>query len=145
MAEAYHTRIPIRLDDVDYARVLYYPRQVHLFVVALEDFFRDALKLPWAQVMFAQENLCMPTVNINVSYQRPLRFGQVADIAIRVRRIGHTSVKFAYVVTEASGGEATCTAEQTVVFVDNDTWAPVRVPDNYRRALAPYVAAPDEA
>jgi YbgC/YbaW family acyl-CoA thioester hydrolase len=138
VSEAFRVKIPVRFDDVDYARVLYYPQQVHFFVVALEDFFRDALKLPWSEVMFGRENLCMPTVALHVNYVRPLHFGQVAEIAIRVGKIGRTSVTFLYTVTDSQTSQLTCTAEQTVVFVDNATWQPVPVPDHYRAALTPF-------
>lgn len=135
--------IPIRLDDVDYARVLYYPRQVHFLVVALEDFFETALGLPWP-AMFTSDNLAMPTVDLQVTYRRPLRFGDVAEITLTVRELGNRKAVFAYQVLKRGTEEVTCHATQTVVFVNNKTWETVRVPQPYRDALAEHLESGSE-
>ncbi|MHC4064726.1 MAG: acyl-CoA thioesterase [Planctomycetota bacterium] len=144
MRRRFTQRIPIRFDDVDYAQVLYYPRQVHYFVVALEHFFADALDLPWKR-MFEQERLAMPTVHLEVTYRRPLGYGEQADVSVWVEELGHRRVVFAYEVVNAQSGELTCQARQTVVFVTCPAWQAVPVPEVYRSALAPYIAEAREA
>ncbi|MCK6455366.1 MAG: acyl-CoA thioesterase [Phycisphaerae bacterium] len=141
MAQSYRHRFRVRLDDVDYVHVLYFPRQVHFFMTALEDFFREALGIPWNE-MIDGDGLAIPTANINVTYRAPLRFGDEAEIALSVIRIGERSVVIRYEVTNLRSGSQTCHAEQSLVFISTATWRPVPVPEKYRRALQPFVREP---
>lgn len=136
---SYTKRIPIRLDDVDFAQVLYFPRQVHLFVVALEDFFKEALGLDWLR-MHTVDNVAIPTVDLQVTYRRPLCFGDEADVELWVAKLGTRKAVFAYEVRNAATGEITCRATQTVVFVNNTSWKAVPIPEPYRSALSRHVA-----
>lgn len=138
MSQVFCTRLRVRLDDVDAAQILYFPRQVHFFVVALEDFFRESLKLDWP-TMLERENISMPTVDLKVTYKTPLRFGEEFDIAIRVKRIGRTSTTFAFEMARTKDNTSTTRAEQTVVFIDAESFKPIPVPDHYRRAFEPYL------
>lgn len=135
--EVFRTRLRVRLDDVDAAHILYFPRQVHFFVVALEDFFREALQLDWP-TMLERENISMPTVDLKVTYKTPLYFGQECDIAVRVKQMGRTSATFAYEMTRVEDGALTTTAEHTVVFINAENFEPIPIPDRYRQALNPY-------
>src|SRR5215470_2823596 len=81
MAEVYRTAFRVRLDDVDYARVLYFARYIHFCMVGLEDFFREGLGLPW-NVMLDEDHVVMPTANVLIDYHSPLRFGDAGWNAI---------------------------------------------------------------
>lgn len=134
MAEVFRTTFRVRLDDVDYARVLYFARQIHFCMVALEDFFRDGLGLPW-QRMLDEDHLVMPTVNVQVSYHHPLKYEDEGQIAVTVGRIGTRSARFDYEVTHTGSGRRTCTAQHSVAFADTRSWKTCPIPDRYRRAF----------
>lgn len=126
--------VRIRLDDVDFAQVLYYPRVVHMCCVALEDFFTDELGLPW-RPMFDEHRLAMPTVDLHVTYRRPLRFGDHADISITVQEVGNRKATYRFEIRNTATAEITAEVTHTVVFVDADTWQAVPIPEPYRSAL----------
>ena len=44
-------RVPVRFGDVDWARIAYYPRLLHLLHVAFEDLFEHHVGIPYAQVL----------------------------------------------------------------------------------------------
>lgn len=142
MSKRFTQRVRIRLDDVDYVQVLYFPRVAHLCCNALDDFFRDELQLPWPQ-MLDEHSISMPTVDLHVVYRRPLRFGDLANIAVGVKEIGNRKAIFESEMSNAATGEVTSVTTHTVVFVSNDTWEPIPVPEQYREALSRYKITED--
>lgn len=132
--QPFMTRMRVGLDDVDYVQVLYFPRVAHLCCTALEEFFRVELGLPWT-TMINEHNLSMPTVDLHVVYRRPLRFGDELDIAIRVAEIGNRKATYEYTMTESATGQVTSITTHTVVFVQQNTWEAIPIPDAYRSAL----------
>ena len=137
MAKRFVVRMRVRLDDVDYVQVLYFPRVAHLCCVALEDFFREALGLPWPQ-MVDEHNVSMPTVDLHVTYKKPLRFGEEFDVEVGVRELGRRKAVYRYELRNVRG-EVTGIVVHTVVFVRQDTWEPIEIPAAYRAALEGYV------
>ncbi|MFO0974390.1 MAG: thioesterase family protein [Phycisphaerae bacterium] len=135
MGPPFRYRFRVTLDDVDYVRVLYFPRQIHFFMLALEEFFRTGVGIPWTE-MLDTDRLVMPTVNIDVHYARPLHFGDEADILVQVGRLGEKSFAIDYAVVAAADGQTTCTARHTMAFVESQGWRPIPIPPKYRTALA---------
>src|SRR5215470_155094 len=140
MAEVYRTAFRVRLDDVDYARVLYFARYIHFCMVGLEDFFREGLGLPW-NVMLDENHVVMPTANVQIDYHSPLRFGEEAEIAITVGHLGNKSVRFDYEMRRRPGGEAVCDARQSCAFADTRTWQTCPIPPKYRAAFERFLVA----
>jgi YbgC/YbaW family acyl-CoA thioester hydrolase len=138
MTKRFTRKVTVRFDDVDYARILYFPRQIHFLLIVLEQFFVEELRLP-IKAMFDEQHLSMPTVNIQADFKTPLQFGDEAEITMWVERIGNTSITFTYEAVNAATKEPTCTARHTVVMVDDRTMQPLTVPADYRRALQPYL------
>jgi hypothetical protein len=68
----------------------------------------------------------MPTVNLQVSYRRPLRFGDEAEISVRVWRVGAREAVFDYEMRRATSGELTAECTHTVAFIDVENWQAVR-------------------
>lgn len=143
MNKVFRKRFFVRLDDVDYVRVLYFPRQIHFFMIALEDFFREAVGITWNE-MLDQDRLVMPTVNVQVSYHHPLKFGDEGEITIRVLHLGSKSLRFEYAVTDLKTGRQTCIAQHTMAFVEGENWRTVPIPDKYRDVLRPYLVSEAE-
>lgn len=118
--------------------MLYFPRQIHFFMLALEDFFREAVGISWHD-MLERDQLVMPTVNVEVTYSRRLEFGDEAEITVGVGRLGEKSLRIDYQVTHLASGETSCVAKHTMAFVDGRTWKTVPVPDVYRKALSAWL------
>ncbi len=124
----------VGFDDVDYARVLYFARVPHIYCLALDVFFRDTLDLPWPQ-MFKKHNVAMPTVDLQVTYRRPLRYDEEFDVVIRVLEVGNRKAVFGYEMRRASDGKIANEARHTVVFANYESWESITVPQQYRIAL----------
>ena len=77
----------------------------------------------------------------HVVYEAPAVFDDLLEVFIRTKRIGTTSVTSACAAYRVEDDTLMCTAEQTIVLVDVANRRPIRVPDEYRRAVAEFEGA----
>jgi 4-hydroxybenzoyl-CoA thioesterase len=121
----------IRFDDVDGAGIVYYPQFFHLCHAAFEDFFDTAAPLSYPSLV-RDRRLGFPTVAIVSEFKEPLSYGDIAVISLAVRKIGRTSVVFAYDIRRKRDGALSFHAEITTVLVDLDSLKAVPVDDELR-------------
>lgn len=83
-------------------------------------------------------------VNSGCDYHSPLAYPQALDGALRVDRLGNSSVQYGIAIF--ADGESTASAHGTFthVFVDRDTSRPVAIPERMREALAAVAAKAPE-
>jgi 4-hydroxybenzoyl-CoA thioesterase len=127
-----HAR-PIRFADEDHARIVYYPRFFHFFHEAFEEMFA-AHGVPYRRCL--DENVGWPAVHAEADYKRPVRFGDVLDIAVSVTRVGDTSATFEYVGTRRGDSEPAVVGKIVVACLDMVTMKPQSIPDRYRALFA---------
>jgi 4-hydroxybenzoyl-CoA thioesterase len=126
----FETRIKVRFSDVDRAGIAYYPRMVHWFHVAFEDFFEGFVGVPYATVL-ERENLGFPAVDLKVEFVKPTRFGELLTVRVVLERVGNASSTFRYDVL-GPDGDVRAVARVTVVCVALDTLKPKPLPPKYR-------------
>lgn len=135
---AFKYRFRVKFDNVDYARVLYFPRQIDFLIEALEEFCLTRLGLSFRR-MLDVDRVAMPTVHIEVDYRRPLQFEEEAEVHVFIRKIGDKSITFGFETYRLPDHELTSTATQIVATVDFDTWKTIPLPARYRELLMPYL------
>ncbi|MCL4763655.1 MAG: acyl-CoA thioesterase [Burkholderiales bacterium] len=74
-------------------------------------------------------------VETTCRYHRPLSFPDVVDAALRVERLGRSSVTYAIGLFRAGDDEAAASGRFVHVWVDRATQRPVPVPARIRAAL----------
>lgn len=124
----------MRFGDVDRAGILYYPRFLNYFHIAFEELFGGALGVPYADVI-QRDRVGFPMVHLEVDFQAPLAYGDRARVAIRVLKVGRSSVEYAYEVRSANTGRRTTTAKAVTATVNLDTFEKIAVPEPYRTRL----------
>lgn len=128
--------LPVRFADVDHAGIVYYPRFFHYFHVAFEELFRARIG-PRAYVdLLDQDHVGFPAVRAEAEYQSPLRFGDTAEIAVSVERLGKSSITFAYKVTRQHDGVACATGKVVCAVVDLAKFVSMPVPERIVALLA---------
>ena len=117
-------RFPVRFADVDHAGIVYYPRFLHYFHVAFEEFFRVRIGAGAYLDLLDRRKIGFPAVHCECDFRGPLRFGDTARVAMWIPRLGRTSIRFHYRVeredTAAPEGPATLAAEGQVVCAVTD-------------------------
>lgn len=143
-------RLPIRFADIDHAGIVYFPRFFHFFHVAFEEMWRERLGARAYVALLDEDRVGFPAVRAECDYRSPLRFGDVAEIELRVIRLGRTSVTFGYRVyraadVDAAGAELPrlLTAEGRTVsaIVDLSRFVAVEPSEKVRALLSALVEA----
>ena len=90
-ANAYRSEVLVRFRDCDSAKMVFYPRYLEMFNDLVEDWFREALALPF-DVMHRDHGWGLPTVHLEVDFAVPSRLGEVLSASLSVQRIGTSSI-----------------------------------------------------
>jgi 4-hydroxybenzoyl-CoA thioesterase len=85
---------PVHFEDVDAARIVFFPTTLVYCHEAMAAIFAGE---PGGYAgLVVERAIGLPTVHLEVDYTAPLRFGDVAKIALTVVSIGRTSVTFQF-------------------------------------------------
>lgn len=140
---AYRTTIPVRFGDEDHAGIVYYPRFLHFFHCAFEDFFNDQGH-PYKKVL-DEDRTGWPAVHLETDFKKPLRFGDVLEVEVTVERLGTKSATFGYVGRRQGDGEEVVSASITVACIDMDSFRGKPIPSTYRALFERHMKEPASA
>lgn len=126
---AFTSHVRVRFGDEDHARIVYYPRFFHFFHTAFEDFF-DEQGHPYRACL--DEGVGWPAVHAEADYLRPVRFGDVLVIEVRVEKVGRRSATFLYVGTKVGDDGPAVRGKVVVACVDMATMRAREIPPKYR-------------
>ena len=135
---SFRTLIKICFGDIDNAGIVYYPRFMHYFHLAMEEFFTNEIRIDYAEVLH-KRNLSLPTVHLESDFRRRLRYGDQINMEVKVINIGQTSITWGYKGYRMDGEEEIVVEGQNVtVCVRTDTFEKIDVPDWLRQILISY-------
>ncbi len=123
----HHTRI--YLHHTDAAGRLFFANQFYLIHEAKEHFLAS-LGLA-IQDLLEHPTVTFPLVHAESDYKAVLVTGDEIDIAVRIEKIGETSVVFQFIVYKA--GAVAGTAKTVSVAVDKRTNTKVPIPSEWRK------------
>ena len=130
----FRSQLKIRFGDIDHAGIVYYPRFLHYFHVALEEFFGQELEIDYP-VLIDEHRIGLPTVHLETDWSRPLRYGDTIEIEVSVSKIGKTSVTFGYRVFKQGQDEPWVVGHNVVVCLNMNTFKKINIPDWLRQKL----------
>jgi 4-hydroxybenzoyl-CoA thioesterase len=122
----------VRFGEIDQARVVYYPRFFHYFHQAFEEWFARALGVSYPDLVL-KENIGFPSVRVETEFLAPLRYGDKIRVDLELLEIGNTSIMVGYTLIRLTDGAISARATIKNVAIDNDTFQPVRIGDEWRR------------
>lgn len=140
---AFHSQLKIRFGDIDRAGIVYYPRFLHYFHVALEEFFTSELGVEY-HALVNEHHIGLPTVHLETDFSRPFSYGDNIDVEVRVIRIGSTSIAFGYRVFKKDEKEPRIAGSNVTVCLDMDTFKKIEIPDWLRTKLEEQLRATAE-
>lgn len=129
---AFRTTLRVRFGDEDHARIAYFPRIIHFFHCAFEDFF-DHQGHPYRRVL-DEDGFGWPAVHLETDFHSPIRFGDDLDIDVSVAELGTKSATFVYEASVA--GRQAASARITVACIDMKTFRGVPIPDVFRELFS---------
>lgn len=136
---AFRTPIKVCFADIDNAGIVYYPRFMHYFHLAVEEFFEAELGIHFAE-MLHEKGCSLPTVHLEADFRRRLRYGDHIDMEVRVIDVGRTSITWGYRGFRGEKDEELVVEGHNVtVCVRPDSFEKIQVPGWLRRGLAAYM------
>ena len=134
----FRSKQKIRFGDIDRAGIVYYPRFLHYFHVALEEFFDDSLCIEYP-AMVNHYNIGLPTVHLESDFKGPLRYGDKIEVEVSVLALGNSSIRFGYRVFRHGDDTPRVTGHNITVCVDMETFEKISIPDFLRECLAKHL------
>ncbi|MCL4836844.1 MAG: acyl-CoA thioesterase [Thermoanaerobaculia bacterium] len=112
-------RLPltVRFGECDPAGIVYMPRILHYFHVAMEELFAAAVSRPYARLV-AAEGLGFPSVHVEADFRRPLAHGDRLEIEARIERVGESSCAFAFAIRGEGEDDPRATGRVVTVCID---------------------------
>jgi len=132
---AFRTQIKVCFSDIDNAGIVYYPRFLHYFHLAMEELFASELGIDYADVLHIR-NVSFPTVHVECDFRRRLRYGDRIDMEVSVIHLGQTSITWGYKGYQAGeAGRLVVEGSNVTVCVKTDTFEKIDVPEWLRQGL----------
>ena len=124
----------IRFHHCDPAGIVFYPQFFYLLHEAQEDFF--------AHIGFPEHSMInagygVPIVDLKTQFLGMCRNGDDVEITLALSKLGNSSIGMDYEVL--GGGQVKLRASGVVVYSKVPDGKPVRLPDDLRTALLPYL------
>ena len=124
-------RRPVRFEEVDAARIVFFARFFNYAHEAMEHFF-DGVEGGYAGLITKRE-IGLPAVKVDATFHAPLRYGDVVDIETGCQKIGNRSIGLVY---RFKRGAVICAqVTHTVVTTDLRTMRPCDMPADLRAIL----------
>jgi 4-hydroxybenzoyl-CoA thioesterase len=133
----FRTRLRYRFGDIDDAGIAYYPKLLHYFHCAFEDWWSDALQHPYPKLLH-EDKLGLPAVKLEAEFFAPVRYGDEPDVHLGVLRLGSSSVEFGFWMTRGTESKPLCRARVLTAAVDMQTMQKRSLPETWRARFAPF-------
>jgi 4-hydroxybenzoyl-CoA thioesterase len=131
---AFRSQLKIRFGDIDRAGIVYYPRFMHYFHVALEEFFADELGIEY-HALVDDHRIGLPTVHLQTDFSKPFSYGDNIEVEVRILNIGRTSITFGYRVFKKGESDPRITGRNVTVCLEMDTFKKMEMPAWFRQLI----------
>ena len=128
--------VTVRFADCDPAGIVFFPQYLVMLNTLSEKWFDQALGVPYADLIGVRRT-GLPTVRLEVDFTAISRHGERLDQHLSIRKLGRSSLDLQ--VEFRGAGELRLRARQVLVCTSLATHKPQAIPDDLRRAMAPYV------
>jgi 4-hydroxybenzoyl-CoA thioesterase len=134
---SWSTRLRYRFGDIDDAGIAYYPKLLHYFHQAFEDWWSDALDHPYPKLLH-EDRLGFPAVKIEAEFFAPIAYGDEPDVHLGVLAMGESSVTFGFWMMVGEEPRPRCRARITTAAVHMTARTKLALPDDWRERFAAY-------
>ena len=128
----FKTRLRYRFGDIDDAGIAYYPKLLHYFHCAFEDWWSDALQRPYPKLL-KEDKLGLPAVKLEAEFFAPVRYGDEPWIHLGILKLGASSVEFGFWMTLGDDPKPVCRARVLTAAVHMDTMKKRKLPEMWRQ------------
>lgn len=125
----FSTELRVRLPETDAFGIVFHANFFIYFDVARVDYLRNLGALRFISPEHARNNAL---VHATADFRSPARFDDVLVVHARISDIGKASFTFEFLATHKAANRLVATGRTTLVVVDEKTWKPSPVPQEFR-------------
>ena len=125
----------IRFHHCDPAGIVFYPQFFYLLHEAQEDFLAH---IGFPEHVMIASGYGVPIVDLKTDFLGMCRNGDDINIHLSLSKVGASSIGMAYTIT-GDDGKVRLRASCVVVYSTVPQGRPMRLPDDLRHALTPYL------
>src|SRR6266851_2802016 len=134
----------VRWGDVDAANIIFYGSYIRFFEIAETELFR-AIGFPYGKI-FDELDIWLPRVHLECDFRRVAQLDDLLEVSVYVGIVGNTSLRLNFEVGRKKPDGTVeegliATAHFILVAVRRDSLDPIPVPEELRRAFAPYTSS----
>ena len=133
---AFRAPIKVCFSDIDNAGIVYYPRFMHYFHLAMEEFFSAVFGMDYSEVLH-ERNVACPAVHLESDFMRRIRYGDTIEMEVKILKTGGSSITWGY-TGYISGDDIVVEGRVVTVCVETDTFRKIDVPHWLRQGLINY-------
>ena len=135
---AWKTQLRYRFGDIDEAGIAYYPKLLHYFHCAFEDWWSDGLGYPYRDFLRGDQ-LGLPAVKLEAEFFAPVKYGDEPWVHLGIARMGRSAVEFLTWMTRGDDPAPLCRARITTALVDMAKMQGTPLPDDWRERFEAFV------
>ena len=128
---------PIRFEEVDAARIVFFARYLNYAHEAMEHFFAG-LEGGYPKLIVGRE-IGLPAVDVKMQFFAPVRYADALRIETTTARLGTRSATLRYRMFRASDGVQAALVEHTVVTTDLLAVESVEMPADVRAIFSAHL------
>jgi 4-hydroxybenzoyl-CoA thioesterase len=141
---SFRALIKVCFSDIDNAGIVYYPRFIHYFHLAMEEFYRNVMGIDYSDVLH-ERNVACPTVHLECDFRRRLKYGDTIEMEVRILNIGRSSITWGYRGYLAGKEDIVVEGNNITVCVKTDTFEKINVPEWMRQGMTDYMESFDKS
>jgi len=127
-------RVRIGWGDIDFARVIFWPRYFEYVEHAIGEWMLGK-GIRW-QEFVAERHLGMPAVHVEAYYYRPSRLQDLVEIELAIKDLTKKGCRFVFHIWHVDTGALLASGQVTRRFIDNEAFRGTELPDDlYERLL----------
>lgn len=134
----FSTELRVRLPETDAFGIVFHANFFIYFDVARVDYLRNLDALRFISPENARNNAL---VHATSDFRSPARFDDVLVIHARIAEIGSSSFTFEFMTTHKGENRLVATGRTTLVVLDEKTWKPIPVPEEFRALIRKFEGA----
>jgi 4-hydroxybenzoyl-CoA thioesterase len=135
--DGFEREFVVRMQHVDAAGIVFYPRYFEMVVQLIEDWFADGLGIDF-HALHDVRRVGVPTVHVDIEFRRPSRLGDRLRFNLTLLKLKRTSIQLG--IGAACGGEERLRVRQVLTCTSlGETIRAVEIPADLRAAMGRYL------
>ena len=131
----FSTELRVRLPETDAMGIVFHSNFFVYMDVARVDYLRN---LGLGEAIRPIKGFSNVVAHVSCDFVSPAKFNDVLIIKARIAEIGHTSLRFEFLIYHKRENRLVARGQSIHVAIDEETWKPIPIPEEFRQIIRKY-------